>query len=260
MKKANSHSLAGRGIVITRPASEALRLAELVRAAGGNPVLFPAIEILDVVDPQPLNDIIARLDEFDIAIFISPSAVAKAMKLITSRRFLPANLQCVTIGSGSLKALERFGVHDVIAPKGRFDSEALLALPLFQNAVGKRVVVFRGDGGREFLGDTLTACGAHIEYATCYRRGKPRADPAPLLAAWARNEIAALVFTSSEGLRNFHDIIGDAGQSRLREAPVFVPHPRIAASARGLGLTLVIESGSGDEALVAAITNYFRGE
>jgi len=257
VSRTTSLPLAGRGIVITRPAAQAQRLAELVREAGGNPILFPAIEILDAADQKPLDDVIARLDEFDIAIFISPSAVAKAMTLITTRRALPTHIKCVTIGSGSLKALERFGVREVISPKGRYDSEALLALPLFHNAAGKRVMVFRGDGGREFLGDELTRRGAHIEYVTCYRRGKPRTDPAPLLAAWSRNEIAALVFTSSEGLRNFHEIIGVPGQLRLRETPVFVPHPRIAAAARGLGLTKVIESGSGDEALVAALVQHF---
>jgi uroporphyrinogen-III synthase len=257
MSRTTSQPLGGRSIVITRPVAQAQQLAELVREAGGNAILFPAIEILDAADPKPLNDIIARLDEFDIAIFISPSAVAKAMALITARRALPAHLKCVTIGSGSLKALESFGVREIIAPKGRYDSEALLALPLFQNAAGKQVVVFRGDGGREFLGDELTKRGAHLEYATCYRRSKPSADPAPLLSAWSRNEIAALVFTSSEGLRNFHEIIGAPGQPRLCETPVFVPHPRIAVAARGLGLTKVIESGSGDEALVAALVQRF---
>src|SRR5690349_24992216 len=117
--------------------------------------MFPAVEILDVADTQRVDGIIARLDEFDIAIFISPSAVAKAMGLITARRALPARLQCATIGRGSLKALEEFGVRDAVAPQERFDSEALLALPLMQNVAGKRVVIFRGDGGRELLGNTL---------------------------------------------------------------------------------------------------------
>lgn len=249
--------LANRGVVITRPVDEAQQLAQLVREAGGNPILFPAIEILDAAELKPLHDLIARLDEFDIAIFISPSAVARAMNLITARRALPPHLKCATIGRGSLKALQRFGVNDAVAPQGRFDSESLLVLPLFQDVAGKRVVIFRGDGGRELLGDTLAARGAHIEYGECYRRGKPNADAAPLLKAWARSEVAALVFTSSEGLRNFHEIVGKLGQSWLRKTPVFVPHARIAEAARALGIERVIETASGDDALAAALVDYF---
>ena len=81
-----------------------------------------------------------------------------------------------------------------------FDSEALLALPEMRDLAGKRVVIFRGDGGRELLGDTLIARGAIVEYAECYRRSKPTSDAAVLLRLWARDEVLGIVITSSEGL------------------------------------------------------------
>ena len=70
---------------------------------------------------------IDALDDFDLAIFVSPSAVAQAMPRITARRALPATLRCAAIGPGGVRALQRFGVKDVIAPQVRYDSEALLA-------------------------------------------------------------------------------------------------------------------------------------
>lgn len=252
--------LSGRGIVITRPAVEAQRLAELVRAAGGNPFLYPAIEILDAADLRSFDNLIERLDQFDLAIFISPNAVTKAMTRIRARRTLPAHLKVAAIGRGGVRALQSFGVREVIAPgalAGRYDSETLLAEPALRDVDGKRVVIFRGEGGRELLGDTLSARGAIVEYAQCYRRGKPSADPAPLLEAWAHKRISATIFTSSEGLRNFYQVIGEAGQAELRNTPVFVPHPRVAATARELGLTQVVESASGDEALAAALLKHF---
>src|SRR5574340_1570226 len=105
--------LAGRGIVITRPAHQAQPLADLIRAAGGNPILFPVLEILDAADLRPLNALIDRLDEFDLAIFISPNAVNKAMNLIAARRGLPSRLRAAAIGRGSVKELRRFGISDV---------------------------------------------------------------------------------------------------------------------------------------------------
>ena len=122
-----------------------------------------------------------------------------------------------------------------------------------QDVRGLRVVIFRGDGGRELLGETLTTRGAAVEYAVCYRRAKPTFDVAPLLEAWARHGVVAVIVTSSEGLRYFCERIGAAGQAWLRTTPVVVPHPRIAATAHELGLTCVVESEAGDEALVRTV-------
>jgi uroporphyrinogen-III synthase len=249
-------SLAGRGVVITRPAGESQRLAALIRAAGGEPLLYPALDIQDAPDVRALDGVIDRLDAVDLAIFISPSAVDKAMTRITARRALPATLRCAAIGPGGAQALQRFGVNDVITPQrgdGRYDSESLLALPFLQDVRGLRVVIFRGDGGRELLGATLAARGAVVEQVTCYRRGKPTFDVLPLMRAWERDVIAAVVVTSSEGLRNFFEHIGAAGQARLKRTPIVVPHPRIAAAARELGLVRVVEAASGDDLLVQAV-------
>ena len=248
-----------RGVVITRPAGEAARLAALIREAGGEPILCPAIEILDAPDARSLDSVIDRLDEFDLAIFISPSAVEKAMTRIGARRVLPARLRCAAIGPGGARALHRFGVNDVIAPQERHDSESLLASPYLQNVRDRRIVIFRGDGGRELLGDTLTARGARVEYAACYRRGKPVFDTAPLIHAWERHRIAAVIVTSSEGLRNFCEHIGAAGRAWLGETLTVAPHPRIAAVARDLGLRCVVESGSGDDALARAVMQRMGG-
>jgi len=250
--------LAGRGIVVTRPAHLASGLAALIRAAGGNPILFPVLEIRDVADPAPLNALIDRLDAFDLAIFISPNAADKAMHLIAARRALPAKLALAAIGRGGVKALGRFGVSGVIAPDGRYDSEALLEQPALREVRGRRVVIFRGEGGRELLGDTLRARGALVEYAECYRRGRPDTDAAPLLRAWAGNALDAITATSSESVRNLFDMVGAGGQTRLRDTPFFVPHPRIAGTARALGLSGVIVTGAGDEGLVAGLTDYFK--
>ena len=168
-------SLAGKGIVVTRPVHQAAHLAGLIRAESGNPLLFPVIEIVGLDDTRPLLALIDRLDEFDWAVFVSPNAVMKALSLIHARRTLPARVRFAAVGRGSVRELKLCGVTAVIAP-ARFDSEALLELPPMQDVTGKRIVIFRGEGGRDFLGDTLTARGAAVEYAACYRRGRPRID------------------------------------------------------------------------------------
>jgi uroporphyrinogen-III synthase len=252
--------LAGKTIVVTRPARQAERLAKLIRAAGGEAILYPVIEIRDVDDPARLNGLIDRLDEFDLAVFISPNAAGKAIGLIEARRALPATLAVAAVGPGTAKELAGLGIANVVAPGGRGDSEALLALPQLAQPRGKRVIVFRGDGGRELLADELTARGALIEYATCYRRVRPDLDPAPLFAAWASRRLNAVTVTSSEGLRNLCEMVGAAGRALLAQTPLFVTHPRIGQTAREVGLSdVIVATEPGDEGLVAALVGHFTG-
>jgi uroporphyrinogen-III synthase len=249
--------LAGKGVVVTRPAHQAQALAGLIKNAGGRPILFPAIEIRDVENSAPLLDVINRLDEFSLAVFVSPNAAERGMALVAARRAWPRKLAVAAVGSGGVKALERRGVTGVITPPGRFDSEALLDLPALALVYGKRIVVFRGVGGRELLSETLRERGAVVEYAECYRRVRPDSDVAPLLRAWARNELDAITVTSSEGLRNLLEMVGAPGHEQLLNTPLFVPHPRIANAASGLGIRKVIVTGPGDEGLLTGLRAYF---
>jgi len=250
-------SLVGRRIVVTRPAGQAAHLATALSDAGALPVLFPVLEIRPLEDVAPLLAAAARLDACDLAVFVSPNAIEQALSVILPRRPWPAGLCVSTIGKGSERELERHGVRNVVSPALRFDSEALLELPELQHVAGKQVMIFRGDGGRELLGDTLQARGAQVEYVTCYRRGKPALDPAPLLRLWEEGRLDAVTLTSSEGLRNFHEMLGHLGQAWLRKTPCFVPHARIAEQARHFGIANVITTGPGDDGLLAGLVQYF---
>ena len=252
-----SGALSGKGIVITRPVHQADHLASLVRSAGGEPILFPALAIDDIADLAPLLQVVDRLGEFDVAIFISPNAVAKAMNLIRTRGDLPPGLRLAAIGKGSRRELARFGIDNVIAPEGRFDSEALLALPEFGRMNGARIVIFRGEGGREHLADELARRGARVSYAECYRRVKPDTEAGEILRLWARGAVHAVTATSGEIVGNFLELIGKLGREWMKSTPIFVPHPSIAEAAGRLGLTEVIATEGGDDGLFAGLQAYF---
>ena len=249
--------LAGRHVVVTRPAGQAAHFATALTEAGAIPVLYPVLEIRELEDVSALLDVAIRLDSFDLAVFVSPNAIEKALAQILPRRPWPAALRVAALGKSSERELARHGIHDVISPPLRFDSEALLELPELVDVRGRRVIIFRGDGGRELLGDTLKARGASVEYVTCYRRAMPQLDPAPLLGLWEKGQLDAVTLTSSEGLRNFYDMVGRLGQAWLKKTPAFVPHARIAEQAVTLGLSKVIPTGPGDDGLMAGLMQYF---
>jgi uroporphyrinogen-III synthase len=237
-------SLQGRAILVTRPRAQAQRLARLIEGAGGRAELFPAIEIEEVPPPAAL----ARLHEFDLAIFVSPTAVAKAMPQV---RAWPRALRVAAVGSGTRRELEKHGIADVIAPESGADSEALLATPALGDVAGKRIAILRGDGGRALLADTFAERGAQVEFVTCYRRLVPKPPARP----WKPGELAAVTVSSSQGLDNLFEVLD---RELLCSTPMFVPHVRIAERARVLAVREVVLAGHADEEMLDRLVAYFR--
>lgn len=252
-------TLAGRLIAVTRPAAQAVALAEAIRARGGEVLIQPLIRIVPVGDSPELSALRDRLDDFDLAFFVSPNAVEHGLAAILAHRPWPRRLTVATVGEGSRRQLAAHGFPAAIAPSDGADSEAVLRLPEFapDALAGRRLVIFRGDGGRELLADTVRARGAEVLSVTCYRRLPPEGDGAALLAAAGAGRLDALTLTSSEALTNLVTLIGAAGVDRLAAVPVFAPHARIAQRAREAGFANVTVTSAGDSGLLAALDAHF---
>jgi uroporphyrinogen-III synthase len=241
--------LAGLKIAVTRPRLQATSLAKKIEGAGGIPLMFPLLEIAPVEDTATLREQVSRLAQFHLAIFISANAVKYGMAAIREAGDLPRALRIATVGQGSAKALGELGVTGVIVPAGRFDSEGLLALPQLQDIAGQRVLIFRGDSGRELLGETLKARGAIVEYAACYRRSKPEWDTGAFFDAAPD----AITVTSSEALSHLWQMLSSEQKNGIRGKPIFVPHGRIADLAHEQGWQQIRLTEAGDDGLLSAL-------
>jgi uroporphyrinogen-III synthase len=237
--------LAGRRILVTRPRELAAGLAALIAGAGGEPVLYPAIEIAEPEDIGPARALLSRAGTFDLALFVSPSAVRKAFALHAG----PWPARIGAVGEGTRRELLERGVREVLAPAEGADSEALLALPALQSMHGRRVLIVRGEGGRALLGETLAARGAQVCYAECYRRARPAAAP-------PAGALDGAGVSSGEALENLLALLG---RDRLRGLPLFVAHERIARRARELGLQSPVLAGAHDARMLACMVAYFSG-
>jgi uroporphyrinogen-III synthase len=234
--------LQGKGVVVTRPSALAQGLAALIEAAGGQAFRFPAIEI------EPLRAA-APSGKLDLAIFISPTAVREGLQ------YLPGGAQVVALSRGTRRELERHGIAGAAAADEGTDSEALLALPELARPAGKRIAIFRGEGGRALLGEELRRRGAAVEYVECYRRVRPRSDPAPLLAAWRAGQVHAVTVSSAQGMANLFAMLE---VEMLRSLPLFVPHERVADEARRRGVRKVRVAGPGDDEMLSGLVAYFQ--
>jgi uroporphyrinogen-III synthase len=129
----------------------------------------------------------------------------------------------------------------------------LLLMPQLQQLAGWRVMIFRGDGGRELLGDVLKDRGAVVEYVTCYHRSKPRGNAAELFNA------DAITVTSSEALGYLQQILNEyqkTALSGIHAIPLFVPHVRIAELACRQGWSQVYLTAGGDEGLLSGLMEW----
>ncbi len=150
--------LAGRGVLVTRPAAQAEPLCRLIEAAGGRAIRFPTIAIEPAADAGTR----ARLAEpWDLLYFVSPNAVEQALALVPDGRW-PRVSWVAAVGRGTAKALEAAGRAPDLVPSERYESEALLAMPELADMRGRRVLIVRGEGGRGLFAEAMTARGAEV--------------------------------------------------------------------------------------------------
>lgn len=238
--------------MVTRPREQAAGLLQEITNLGGNALSFPLLEITPLANEAPLLALCQRLHEFQLAIFISPNAVRFGMAAIQKQGGIPSTLQIASIGLSSAQALHNSGINKVITPQHRFDSEALLELPELQQVEGLHVVIFRGDQGRELLGDTLKSRGATVEYASCYQRSKPQQHIDSLLAL----KPDVLCISSSESLNYLAQILPPSSRNAVFKLPLFVSHQRIALAARQLGWQNIIATDAGDAGLLTGLISW----
>ena len=194
--------IAGSQIVVTRPVHQATTLAALIEQQGGTAILFPVIEITPADVSQNLDAVLNKLDQTDLAIFVSANAVNFAWQRLGEKSGFPAALQIAAVGAATASALDAIGRKPDIVPQQKFNSEALLAEPALSDVANKNIVIFRGDGGRELLAQTLRERGASVSYAQVYRRSMPSLDVSPLIDSLQAKQVDAIIVTSDQGLQH----------------------------------------------------------
>jgi uroporphyrinogen III methyltransferase/synthase len=274
-------------VVVTRPAGQSRQLTEALQAAGLDVLSFPLLAIGPAADDAPLRAALARLDTFALVVFVSPNAITYALDALAgvqgaSVAQWPAQVPVAVVGPASVAALAERGITPpacrVIAPAGavangqgaddaapeaealRFDSEALWARLDPAALAGKPVLIIRGNGGRDWLGDRLREAGAQVEAVEAYQRTLP--EPSAMQWQAVRDNLRpgaaphAWLITSSEAVRNLDALarqhLSPEEDAALRQVQCIAPHARIAEQALALGFPHVLRAAPGDAGLLAA--------
>ncbi len=242
--------LDGLKILVTRPVGQSASLIEAIQAQGGIAHSFPLIEIHPATK---CPDTLSRISDYDLLIFVSRNAVECAWAWISDRASAATLLEGIdiaAIGQATAAALKQHDGPFIIAPSSRFDSEGLLAMPEFEAVAGKRILIIRGQSGREKLAECLRSRGAQVDYAEVYQR-----RPTKRVLTFGAKEIDVILVTSREALATLQQIANATGKPWLLDKPLLVLHERIAMRARELGFTLnpVIADQASEAAMLDAL-------
>lgn len=262
--------MGNRTIVITRPSRQSQHLSRMLQSSlhssGMSSDQMPQILTLPLLNIVPKADALLRpqiqssLAIADLIIFVSPNAVECTMDLLDQpwHEVLNRDTPIGVMGGSSQAALKQYGVYSedgiskIILPRhnAHWDSEGLWneLQKLAWDWNAKKVIIFKGEGGRDWLANTLLNAGAQVELISVYSRAPLNfKDPAWLTVQAIDFSQSLWLLTSSEAVRYL-------GQAKLPvdAAMAICPHHRISDAAEQIGFREVFTCEPGDDALVAA--------
>lgn len=251
-----------RRVLVTRPAGKAAdALCKSVAAAGYEVYAQPLLELQALPTlPATQRQKVLDLDRYQHVIFISANAVHFGMALVDDYwPQLPAGLRWYAIGAATAAELGRFGVT-AITPGNVMTSEGLLAAASLQLVRDQRVLIVKGEGGRDALRQALTERGAVVDELACYRRSLPDLPTGELAARLVRWRIDAILLSSGEGLGNLLHLLSPAETSKLKHIGLVVPSQRIARMAHEAGFDRVATAeNASDAAMLCALQQWRSG-
>lgn len=256
-------SLTHLHILITRPKHQAANISQQLKAAGAMVSCLPVIEIAPPADEFQICNSLQQIDNYDNVIFVSSNAVKWAFKL--GGTFLQkhiTNCRIGAIGNKTAAALSEYGIATSDMPAAGFNSEEFLALASMQaqELLCQRILIIRGEGGRELLARTLMQRGAKVDYAEVYRRVCPPISSAyEMLQRQVQSPLDIIALTSCEGLHNLVQLLQKPHW--LWTTPLLVGSERIARESRALGFQaeLVIAADPSDRSMQDALSGWRQG-
>ena len=236
--------------LITRPEPYGQRLAQQLNQANVATVCQPVFSYQS--SSETFDD---TLTEYAIVIFVSVAAVNYGAHQLSSLKGTSHSPQIFAVGKATQAALATQGIS-AISPT-HHSTEGLLALELLarDNINGKRILIVRGDGGRECLASGLRSRGAIVNYWECYQRVWLDL-PDDIAQIWQQNKVNCIIITSNNILKYVVNLLKRADNYWENNGILVVASERIAQAAKAHGFHHIINAqGANDEAIVSAIRN-----
>lgn len=252
-------SLFGLTVVVTRPEAQSQSFVEALHKLGADPICMPVIEISPVADPQELDDVLKRLDQFDWLVLTSVNGVAAVWERFDELgvQSLPKMLNIACIGPKTAASLDKKGYRANFVPE-EYIAEAIL--PGLGELEGIKVLLVRADIGRPDLPAAIRAGGGTVNDICAYRTIPTKPDKESMEAI--AKGVDLLTFTSPSTVENFLRLMLSEGLDPLNlpgEPIVACIGPITAKAAEMNGYQVTITPGEYTiEGLLQAMKDYFK--
>lgn len=207
--------LFGRSIVVTRPRGQAETMIARLRELGAEAIEFPLVRIAPPDDWSPVDEALARLDEYDWLVFTSSNGVRflldRLLETADLRRL--GTIRLAAIGPGTALALASYRLRADLVPQSYVAED--LADALAPEVRGKRVLLARADRGRTVLEESLARSGANVERLTVYRNIDEVEREPDVIERLRRGEVEWITLTSSAITASLVKGLDDEVRARL---------------------------------------------
>ncbi|MBD1388002.1 uroporphyrinogen-III synthase [Neiella sp. HB171785] len=231
-------------VLLTRPEQECQALQQLLAADNIEAMCQP---LFAIIPGRQLSSLAEQLAVADIVIAVSKHAVSMASRQLNQQ--WPSHIRCFAVGQATQQAWQQAGV-EAIAPQLE-TSEGLLALPQLANVAEQRIVILRGQRGRELLAEQLHQRGADVSYCECYQREAITLNSSQLVPYW-QQQISYLIITSGEQLNRLQALCDESQLPWLYSNTLITVSQRLADLARTMGFKQILVSASANNQALKA--------
>ena len=235
---------------MVRPLREKDAFLALLKKSGAAVTYTPIIQIEPISQTESIKPLILKFDQFDLGIFISANAAELGLEWVDEYwPMLPVGLELFAVGQQTAQIFSQYG-YPVFCPQNQQNTEGLLELEQLQKLDGKAVVIFRGGGGRQTLGETLEQRGAKVSYCELYNR---------VIESGSLERARQQAKTTGCLIAHSGELLQAMADPENLLVPLVVPSNRVAAMAQDMGYqSIVVADNALPESMYRAVEGYFK--
>jgi uroporphyrinogen-III synthase len=215
-------------LISTRPQVSNVQLSDELKNSEIKLLSFPLTEIHPLNNYQIFDGVIENIKTYEHIIFISTNAVHFFLERVKKLSLqIPKNLIFSSIGPTTKLLLQKKLSVNVHSPIKTFDSEHLLKEKIYNNVEDQKILIIRGEGGRETLKNTLENRGGIVNYGECYVRKYVDIDLNQLKNDLVNYPHKFFLFSSTNSAKHFINQLHNIETGWLQNIKIIVNHKKI---------------------------------
>jgi uroporphyrinogen III methyltransferase/synthase len=231
--------LSGKRIVVTRPTGQSESLVKGLEESGAHVLEFPVIQLADVEEYGPLDNVICNLHKYTWMVFTSANGVNMFFKRLKKMRIdirKLSGLKLAAVGAATADALLDIGIMADLVPQ-KYTAENLLEELLQYVTFMDKILLLNSELSGSELYDGLSARGILVDRIACYTMKETQLAKNDIIKQSELRLADYIVFSSPSAVKAFVNIIGTETLKKLSVGIVCVG-PVTAGAAAEMGLEI----------------------